>query len=81
MFNINHKIISKNFQNLAELILNTKKDHSKIPKCNATFDQDQAVDLLLMARDPTDQKSWINSIQKMLPKNPPAPPNQPVSIS
>ena len=55
------------------------QDHSKIPKCNATFDQDQAVDLLLMARDPTDQKSWINSIQKMLPKNPPAPPNQPVS--
>lgn len=53
------------------------EDHSKIPKCNATFDQDQAVDLLLMARDPTDQKSWINSIQKMLPKNPPAPPNQP----
>ena len=81
MFNINHKILLKNFQPTIWAYFEHKKDHSKIPKCNATFDQDQAVDLLLMARDPTDQKSWINSIQKMLPKNPPAPPNQPVSIS
>lgn len=51
------------------------EDQSRIPRCNTPFDLDQAVDLLLMARDPNDQKSWINAIQKMLPKNPPAPPN------
>ena len=47
----------------------------KIPRCEIVYDTESAMETLLMAQNPSEQKEWISAITKMKPSHPPANPN------
>ena len=57
------------------LFIQKKIQKQKIPRCEIVYDTESAMETLLMAQNPSEQKEWISAITKMKPSHPPANPN------